>query len=121
MESITNGLSQGSFTTLNVLDPATNEFADILSLISSGGGGGGGGTVSSATAPLSIQNGVLSIDLSGYTSAAALAAAIAPLATTTGLKRHWRVIQTHLASSRYWQHIQTHMASSRYWRDNIHH
>ncbi len=60
MESLTNGLSQGDFTLLRVL--SNGAMTDILTLI----GSGGSGAVTSATAPLSISNGVLSINLSGY-------------------------------------------------------
>ena len=60
MESLTNGLSQGDFTLLRVL--SNGAMTDILTLI----GSSGSGTVTSATLPLSISNGVLSISLSGY-------------------------------------------------------
>ena len=60
MESLTNGLSQGDFTLLRVL--SNGAMTDILTLI----GSGGSGAVTSATAPLSISNGVLSINLSGF-------------------------------------------------------
>ena len=63
MDTLTNGLSQGDFTLLNVLH---NGMQNIISLI----GSLGGGNVDSANAPLSISGGVLSIDLSSYTSTA---------------------------------------------------
>ncbi len=53
------GLSTGDFHELKVASNGT--MTDILTLI--GSGGGGGGVVSSATLPLSISNGVLSISL----------------------------------------------------------
>ncbi len=61
METVTNGLSQGDFTLLRVLDTATGQMTNILTLI-----GAAGGAVNSATAPLSINNGVLSINLADY-------------------------------------------------------
>ena len=69
MESITNGLSQGSFTLLNVLDTATGNMTDIMVLLANAGGGG---TVASATLPLSISGGVISLDLTAYTTTAVL-------------------------------------------------
>ena len=57
MSTLTNGLSQGDFTLLNVLHNGT--MTDILTLV--GVGGGGGGAVTSATSPLSISSGVLSL------------------------------------------------------------
>ena len=62
MDTLTNGLSQGDFTLLRVLDPATGQMTNVLALI----GAAGGGAVTSATAPLSINSGVLSINLVGY-------------------------------------------------------
>ena len=59
---LTNGLSQGDFTLLRVLDPATGQMTNVLALI----GAARGGAVTSATAPLSINSGVLSINLTGY-------------------------------------------------------
>ena len=56
------GLSQGNFDKLYIKN-ANGNVVDILTLL--GQGGGSGGTVSSATLPLSITNGVLSLDLSG--------------------------------------------------------
>ena len=51
------GLSQGNFDKLYIKD-SNGAVVDILTLL---GQGGSGGTVSSATLPLSITNGVLSI------------------------------------------------------------
>ena len=64
METITNGLSQGDFTRLHIL--YNGAMQDIIPLL--GGGGGGGGAVTSATAPLSITNAVLSLNTSGICS-----------------------------------------------------
>ena len=62
MDTLTNGPSQGDFTLLRVLDTATGQMTNVLALV----GAAGGGTVTSATAPLSINSGVLSINLAGY-------------------------------------------------------
>ena len=53
--SVTNGLTEGDFTALRVLNGES--MVDVLTLINAGGGGG---AVTSATAPLSINAGVLS-------------------------------------------------------------
>ena len=76
MDSITNGLTQGDFTRLPILYNGVMQ--DITPLL--GGGGGGGGRVTGATLPLSITNGVLSLDLSGICTAAS-----SPLTLTNGL------------------------------------
>ena len=60
---------EGDFTTLRELSSA-GVMTDILTLI--GSGGGGGGTITSATAPLAINSGVLSIDLASYATTAAV-------------------------------------------------
>ncbi len=59
--NVLTGISQGSFDKIVIKD-VNGQMVDILTLIS----GGGGGAVSSATLPLSISNGVLSISLAGY-------------------------------------------------------
>ena len=59
--NLLTGISQGSFDKIVIKD-VNGQMVDILTLIS----GGGGGAVSSATLPLSISNGVLSISLAGY-------------------------------------------------------
>ena len=69
--STTLGLTQGDFHRLAVL--YNGNMTDILQLP---GQGGGSGTVTSATLPLSITNGVISVDLSQYSSTAAMAAYI---------------------------------------------
>ena len=71
MDTLTNGLSQGDFTLLNVLHNGSMQ--NIISLI----GSLGGGNVDSANAPLSISGGVLSIDLSSYSDTVAMNTAIA--------------------------------------------
>ena len=75
MDTLTNGLSQGDFTLLNELH--NGAMTDILTLV--GGGVGGGGTVTSATSPLAINSGVLSLNLSGICTAAT-----SPLTLTNG-------------------------------------
>ena len=70
MQVATTGLSTGDFTLLRVLEP-NGDMTDVLALI--GAGGSGSGLISSATSPLAISNGVLSIDLSSYLSAGAIA------------------------------------------------
>ena len=71
MDTLTNGLSQGDFTLLNVLHNGSMQ--NIITLIA----GLGGGNVDSANAPLSISGGVLSIDLSSYTNTAGLTTLLA--------------------------------------------
>ncbi len=61
METVTNGLSQGDFTLLRVLDPATGQMTNVLALIAAASEG----AVTSAMAPLAINGGVLSINLMG--------------------------------------------------------
>ena len=62
------GISSGAFHTLTLQHAGT--FQDLSTLISTLGGGGG--TVTSATLPLSITNGVVSVDLSSYSTTAAI-------------------------------------------------
>ena len=52
---------------------------NILDLIAAGGGGGGGGIVTGVQLPLSVNGGVLSLDVSGFCTSAQ-----APLALTNG-------------------------------------
>ena len=68
MEAATTGLTQGDFTLLRVLDTSTGQMTDILTLLS------GQGIVTSAALPLSISNGLLSIDLSAYATYATIPA-----------------------------------------------
>ena len=87
MTTVTNGLTDGNFTTLNVLKNGSMQ--DVLDLIAAGGGGSGGGgsgTVTSATAPLNIDgSGVLTIDLGSYVLTSAINSALAnKLDTLTG-------------------------------------
>ena len=67
MDSFTNGLTQGNFTLLQVLDPTTNQLVNILTLINNATGG-----VQTAQAPLALNAGVLSIDLSAYSTTTAI-------------------------------------------------
>ena len=60
MDTLTNGLSQGDFTLLRVLH--NGDMTDILTLI----GTLGGGPITPVQLPLSINGGVLSVDLSGH-------------------------------------------------------
>ena len=80
MQVATTGLSTGDFTLLRVLEP-NGDMTDVLALI--GAGGSGSGLISSATSPLAISNGVLSIDLSAYLSAGAIANLLAAKISTS--------------------------------------
>ncbi len=73
MTTITNGLRSGNFHQLKILYNGIMQ--DIIPLL---GGGGSSGTMT-ATAPLSISNGVLSINTSTFCTAAT-----APLALLNG-------------------------------------
>ena len=64
--NVLTGISQGSFDTLYVKN-ASGDMVNVLTLI-----GASAGAVSSATAPLNISSGILSIDLSNYTNTAGL-------------------------------------------------
>ena len=80
MDSITNGLTQGNFTLLQVLDPTTNQLVNVLTLINNATGG-----VQSAQAPLAINTGVLSIDLSAYSTATDIQTLLNNYTDTTAL------------------------------------
>ena len=71
MNVTTPGLSEGDFHRLAVMH--NGSMTDIDSLISSLGGG----SENSATTPLSIGGGVLSIDLSAYTNTTGLTTLLA--------------------------------------------
>ena len=58
--NLLSGISQGSFDKIYIRD-ANGNMVDILTLLA-----GAGGTVTSATLPLSINSGALSLDLSGF-------------------------------------------------------
>ena len=73
--NLLTGISQGRFHTIYI-NNGSGTYVDILTLM---GGGGGSGTVSSATLPLSINSGVLSINTSTFCTAAS-----APLALLNG-------------------------------------
>ncbi len=75
MNTVTTGLTEGDFHRLAVL--SNGSMTDIISLIGSSGSSGGGGNVNSASTPLSISGGVLSIDLSSYTNTAGLTTLLA--------------------------------------------
>ena len=77
--SVNTGLTEGDFHRLGVW--SNGAMTDILTLI----GAGGGGAVSSATSPLSIVNGVLSINLSSYSDTAAVQQLLSSYATTAGV------------------------------------
>ena len=62
--NLLSGISQGSFDKIYVKD-SNGAMTDILTLLA-----GAGGTVTSATLPLSINSGVLSLDLSGFCTSA---------------------------------------------------
>ena len=63
--NVLSGISQGSFDKIYLRD-ASGNLVDLLALIAAGGGG----TVNNAVLPLSINSGVLSLDLSGFCTAA---------------------------------------------------
>ena len=80
------GISSGTFHDLTLY--RAGAYQDLNTILN-GLGGGGGGTVSSATLPLSILNGVLSIDLSSYSDTAAvttlITTALASYVTSAGV------------------------------------
>ena len=71
--NLQSGISQGSFDKIHIKD-SNGAMTDILTLLA-----GAGGTVTSATLPLSINSGVLSLDLSGFCTSAST-----PLSLTNG-------------------------------------
>ena len=71
--NLLSGISQGSFDKICVKD-SNGAMTDILTLLA-----GAGGTVTSATLPLNINSGVLSLDLSGFCTSAST-----PLSLTGG-------------------------------------
>ena len=75
------GISTGTFHTLTLQHACT--FQDLSTLISTLGGGGG--TVTSASLPLSITNGIITVDLSAYSTTAAINTLLANYTTTAGL------------------------------------
>ena len=75
--NILTGISQGSFDTLYVKN-ASGDMVNVLTLI-----GASAGAVSSATAPLNISSGILSIDLSNYTNKAGLTTLLGGKISTT--------------------------------------
>ena len=75
--NVLTGISQGSFDTLYVKN-ASGDMVNVLTLI-----GASAGAVSSATAPLNISSGILSIDLSNYTNTAGLTTLLGGKISTT--------------------------------------
>ncbi len=75
--NVLTGISQGSFDTLYVKN-ASGDTVNVLTLI-----GASAGAVSSATAPLNISSGILSIDLSNYTNTAGLTTLLGGKISTT--------------------------------------
>ncbi len=71
--NLLSGISQGSFDKIYVKDNS-GAMTDILTLLA-----GAGGTVTGASPPLSINSGVLSLDLSGFCTSAST-----PLSLTSG-------------------------------------
>ena len=71
--NVLTGISQGSFDKVYLRD-ASGNMVDLLTLLA-----GAGGTVTSATPPLTINSGVLSLDLSGFCTSAS-----SPLSLTGG-------------------------------------
>ena len=84
--NVFTGISSCTFDSLTLY--RSGAYQD-LNVILNGLGGGGGGAVSSATLPLSISNGVLSINLSSYSDTAAMTAyittALASYVTSAGV------------------------------------
>ena len=76
------GISSGTFHNLTLQHAGT--YQDLSTLISTLGGGGGG-TVTSASLPLSITNGVITVDLSSYSTTAAINTLLANYTTTAGI------------------------------------
>ena len=75
--NVLTGISQGSFDTLYVKN-ASGDMVNVLTLI-----GASAGAVSSATAPLNISSGILSIDLGNYTNTAGLTTLLGGKISTT--------------------------------------
>ncbi len=75
------GISSGTFHNLTLQHAGT--YQDLSTLISTLGGGGG--TVTSANLPLSITNGVLTVDLTAYSTTAAINTLLASYTTTVGI------------------------------------
>ena len=71
--NVFTGISSGTFDALSLYRGGAYQ---DLNVVLNGLGGGGGGAVSSATLPLSITNGVLSIDLTAFSDTTAMNTAI---------------------------------------------
>ena len=63
-----NNSEDGYYNNVYLYNGLTNVWEEVRTLVAAAAaaGGGGGGTVTSANLPLSITNGIMSIDLSGY-------------------------------------------------------
>ena len=91
------GISSGTFNRIALQH--SGSYQDLSTLISSLGGGAG--VVNSATLPLSILNGVLSVDLTAYSSTAAINTILAGyvLATTLANYSTTTVTSTAIATA----------------------
>ena len=78
MTTLITGLTEGDFTALRVL--SNGVMTDILTLV-----GSGSGAVTSATTPLQISGGVLSIDLAAYATSSAVSTLLANYRLTSQL------------------------------------
>ena len=72
--NVYTGISQGRFDRI-YLRTSQGQYVDLLSLL--GSGGSGSGIVTSASAPLAVTAGNLTIDLSTYLTSSQITAAIA--------------------------------------------
>ena len=103
--NLLSGISQGSFDKIYVRD-ANGNMVDLLTLLAASGGSGGtvtsaslplsidnagalsldaSGFATAATSPLNLQNGLLTIDLSQYSTTSQIAAILANYVTSTSL------------------------------------
>ena len=78
-----NNSNDAYFTSVFLLNNNTSDWDEVRDLINAQGGGGG--IVSSATLPLSISNGVLSIDLTAYSSTSQINSMLTNYITNTAL------------------------------------
>ena len=82
-----NNQNDGYYDNVFLFDSTTFLFNEVRDLIAAGGGGGGGGggNVQSVTAPLTLSNGVLNINLTNYAQNSALALKQDTLTAGTGI------------------------------------
>ncbi len=85
-ENLLLGESHGDFHYLRILRNGTHQ--DINAILNGISGGGGGGAVSSAQLPLSIANGVLSIDLTAYSTTSAINTLLAGYVLVTAMANY---------------------------------